>query len=147
MIGTNDVNGQVDLPNAPTRLAALIDLVTTTAPDALLVVAQLVPTRTDSLNADVRAFNAAIPALVSERVKAGKHILVVDMYGAFTANPNYKTDWLFDGLHPNGAGYEVMAKTWYDAIGAYFNQASTSLRRQVTGAAREAEASADRRRW
>lgn len=116
MIGTNDVNSQVDLPNAPARLAALIDLVTTTAPDTLLVVAQLIPTRTDTLNADVRAFNAAIPTIVAQRTKAGKHIVVVDMYGAFTANPSFKTDLLFDGLHPNDAGYAEMAKVWYGAI-------------------------------
>jgi hypothetical protein len=119
MIGTNDVNSRVDLPNAPARLAALIDVITATAPDTLLVVAQLIPTRTDALNTDVQAFNAAIAKLVDERIKAGKHIVLVDMYAAFTTNANYKTALLFDGLHPNDAGYEVMAKTWYAAVSGF----------------------------
>ncbi|MGC4087567.1 MAG: SGNH/GDSL hydrolase family protein [Polyangiaceae bacterium] len=119
MIGTNDVNTQLDLPNAPQRLAALVDKVSATAPNTLLVVAQLIPTRTDSLNTDVQTLNSAIATLVAERAKAGKHILLVDMYKAFTANSNYKTALMFDGLHPNDAGYEVMAKTWYAAISAY----------------------------
>jgi lysophospholipase L1-like esterase len=121
MIGTNDVNDQLDLPTAPDRLASLIDGVTSTAPDALLVVAQITPTRTDSLNVDVKAFNAAIPNLVAERAKAGKHIVMVDMHSAFTANANYKTALLFDGLHPTDAGYAVMAQTWYKAISGFLH--------------------------
>jgi lysophospholipase L1-like esterase len=116
MIGTNDVNSQVELSNAPTRMANLVDLITTTAPNTLLVVAQLIPTRTDSLNTDVQTFNASIKTLVSARANAGKHVVLVDMYSAFTANANYKTEWLFDGLHPNDAGYAVMTKVWYPAI-------------------------------
>ena len=39
------------------------------------------------------------------------------MHGAFTANPNYKADWMGDNLHPNVAGYAQLASTWYAAIG------------------------------
>jgi lysophospholipase L1-like esterase len=116
MIGTNDINAQLDLPNAPARLTALVDLVTTTAPDTLLVVAQIVPTREDALNSDVEAFNAAVAGIVAERAAAGRHILLVDMYGAFTANADYKSELLADGLHPSDAGYAVMAQVWHDAI-------------------------------
>lgn len=98
------------------RLAKLVDTVTTTAPTTLLVVAPLVPTRTDSLNADVQRFNDAVAKLVDERARAGKHVRLVNMYGAFTSKPNYEAELLFDGLHPNDAGYEVIAKVWYDAL-------------------------------
>lgn len=121
MIGTNDINSAVDVANAPKRLEALIDLVTTTAPKTLLVVAQIIPTRTDSLNTEVRTFNAAIPAMVKSRAQAGKHILTVDMYTAFTANANYKIAWLFDGLHPTDAGYAEMAKVWYAGIHTFLH--------------------------
>ena len=40
------------------------------------------------------------------------------MYAAFTANTNYKTALMNDELHPNNAGYMVMANTWYAAISA-----------------------------
>jgi lysophospholipase L1-like esterase len=119
MIGTNDINTQLELAAAPSRLASVLDAVTDGAPDALLVVAELIPTRTDALNEDVRTFNKAVSTLVAERVSAGKHVVRVDMYGAFTASANYKTALLFDGLHPNDAGYAVMAEVWYDAIGAF----------------------------
>ena len=119
MIGTNDVNISLDLANAPTRLGALLDRITTDAPNALLVVAQLVPTTNDTTNGRVRTYNNAIPGLVQSRAAAGKHIVGVDMYAAFTANTSYKTALMADELHPNNAGYSVMAQIWYEAIRAY----------------------------
>jgi lysophospholipase L1-like esterase len=59
-----------------------------------------------------------IPGLVKTRADAGKHVKIVDMYGAFTANPNYSTAYLANQLHPNDTGYAVMADTWYAAIGS-----------------------------
>jgi lysophospholipase L1-like esterase len=73
----------------------------------------------DSLNTLVKAYNAAIPGVVKTRVDAGKHVAMVDMFGAFTATPNYSSVLLTDRLHPNGAGYVVMANTWYAAIRQY----------------------------
>jgi lysophospholipase L1-like esterase len=119
MIGTNDVNISLDLANAPTRLGALFDRITSDAPNALLVVAKLVPTTNDTTNGRVRTYNDAIPGLVQTRAAAGKHIVMVDMYTAFTSNASYKTALMSDELHPNNAGYSVMAQTWYAAIGAY----------------------------
>ncbi len=116
MIGTNDVNISLDLATAPTRLANLIDRILAYIPNGLLVVARITPTRTDATNARVQTYNNAIPGLVQTRVAAGKHIVVVDMYAALTANGSYKTALLNDDLHPNDAGYKVMADTWYAAI-------------------------------
>jgi lysophospholipase L1-like esterase len=118
MIGTNDVASGV--PNIPPRLGALMDTMLGADPALLLVVAQIVPQQRatpDTQNMLVRAYNAAIPPLVQTRVAAGKHVLMVDMYRALTANPNYSTVDFANTLHPNDAGYEVMAATWYGAIG------------------------------
>ena len=116
MIGTNDVDVRVDLANAPARLASLIDKIVNTSSDAALVVAQIVPTTDATTDARVRTFNAAIPAIVKARADAGKKVFLVDMHGAFTAVPNYKSALMKDRLHPNNAGYAVMAATWYAAI-------------------------------
>ncbi len=118
MIGTNDVNQGMD-NGAPNRLGTLLDTITTDAPNALLVVAKMVPTTNDGTNGRVRTYNDAIPGLVQSRVASGKHILMVDMYGAFTANTSYKTALMNDVLHPNDAGYVVMAQTWFNAIQGY----------------------------
>jgi lysophospholipase L1-like esterase len=83
----------------------------------LLVAAKIVPTTDDAQNLEIEAYNAAFDDLVARRVADGKHIVIVDMYAAFTSNENYKTEYMNDELHPNYAGYEVMTETWYAAIG------------------------------
>ncbi|HSC89011.1 MAG TPA: SGNH/GDSL hydrolase family protein, partial [Polyangiaceae bacterium] len=118
-IGTNDLNSELEVASAPQRLARVIDAFLIGAPDALLVVAQLIPTRTDSLNDAVETYNAATAELVAARVASGKHIVLVDHYSAFQENPKYRDDYLFDGLHPNDAGYAAMADVWYEAISRF----------------------------
>jgi lysophospholipase L1-like esterase len=118
MIGTNDVASAV--PNIPPRLGALMDSILGADPALLLVVAQIVPQQRatpDTQNTLVQAYNAAIPPLVQARVAAGKHVLMVDMYRALTSNASYSTMDFANTLHPNDAGYAVMAATWYAPIG------------------------------
>jgi lysophospholipase L1-like esterase len=85
----------------------------------LTVVAQIVPTKEekDAGDVKVKAYNAAIPALVKERADKGKHVVSVDMYGAFTKNADYKNAYMNDNLHPKQEGLVVMANTWWEAVG------------------------------
>jgi lysophospholipase L1-like esterase len=117
MIGTNDVDLNLDLNNAPMRLGLLLDRIAMHAPNALIVLAQIVPTTNDTTNQRVQTYNAAMPALVKARADAGKHVVLVDMYGAYTANPNYKTELMADTLHPKDAGFVTMANVWWEEIG------------------------------
>ena len=116
MIGTNDMG--IDAAGAPTRLAKLLDTITATAPNALVILAQIVPTTDDSADQRVRTYNAAVLALVKARADAGKHVISVDQHTAFTKNPDWKKAYMADGLHPNDVGYGVMANTWWPAISA-----------------------------
>ena len=117
MIGTNDIDINLDLPNAPKRLGTLIDTIIQTSPNALIVLAQMVPTTDDNENKRVQAFNDAMPAMVKTYADSGKHVILVDIYGAYTKNTNFKTALLANKLHPSDAGYAVMADTWWAAIG------------------------------
>ena len=118
MIGTNDINGNIDVANAPKRLGQLIDEITTDAPSALVVVATIIPIGAPNADQKVQTYNAAIPGLVNTRASAGKHVVFLDTYTAFAANQNYQTALKADGLHPNSAGYVVLGQSFYGAIGA-----------------------------
>jgi len=90
------------------------------APNALLVVAKITPWMDDGANASVvQPYNTAIASVVQARAATGKHVIAVDMYAAFTANPNFKTAFMSDFLHPNDAGYVIMGDVWYAAIQSY----------------------------
>ena len=114
MIGTNDIGTNNDVANAPTRLGNLIDIITSTSPNALLVVAQITPPGDNTGNGRAQTYNAAIPGLVKTRVAAGKHIIVVDMYAPLAGHPDY-----MNGLHPNDTGYDFMGDIWYKALTPY----------------------------
>jgi lysophospholipase L1-like esterase len=121
MIGTNDINGNNNLSDAPNRLGKLLDSIFMQDANILVILAQIVPTRTDGTNNAVKAYNAAMPNLVSARVAKGQHIVLVDMYGAFTKDANYEQSLLGDNLHPNQSGYEVMADVWFEALNPYLH--------------------------
>ena len=109
-IGTNDLN--LNQQNGVTdRLSAFIDQITDAVPDALLVVAQLVPM--PSKASDLATYNASMVPLVEEKVTAGKHVILVDMFTEFPDNS------LPDSIHPSVDGYDWMGGTWYDAIESY----------------------------
>ncbi|WBB80556.1 cellulose binding domain-containing protein [Micromonospora sp. WMMD882] len=105
-IGTNDMFG--DWSGAASRLSTLIDKITTTAPNADVFVATIVP----RANADnqVRTYNSAIPGIVRSKADAGRRVHLVDMYRALTLAD------LADGIHPNAGGYRKMAAVWHEAL-------------------------------
>lgn len=118
LVGTNDVIMNYELSEAPGRLGRLLDRITETSPDALVVLGKLALTRNDEHNQRIRILNASMQQLVSDRKANGKHIALVDMEEAFPArSANWKSDFLSDELHPNDAGFAVQSGVWYEAIG------------------------------
>jgi lysophospholipase L1-like esterase len=109
-IGTNDVVQNSNLAGAPGRLSALVDKITATAPNADVFVATIIPLGWTSGDAAVRSFNSTIPAMVQSKVRNGKRVHLVNMYGALTASD------LSDSVHPTAGGYDKMAAVWYNAL-------------------------------
>jgi hypothetical protein len=106
MIGTNDLFAR-ETANMAARLDVLLDAVADSAPDALIVLAQITPLG-DS-NSALTAYNAKIPELIQSHAAKGQHIVGVDM-------SQLPTSALSDGTHPNDDGYAYMADIWYAAI-------------------------------
>jgi lysophospholipase L1-like esterase len=106
-IGTNDMNQNYDVANAPARLSALIDKIRANAPMVELFVAQITPETNPTLEARVAAYNAAIPGIVAQK---GPMTHLVDMHSAIT------TADLADGVHPNATGYDKMGARWFSAL-------------------------------
>ncbi len=110
-IGTNDM--YMSPSGAPTRLGNLIDKLAAGMPNALIVVAKIIPFPGGA--SATNTYNAAIPGIVQTRVAAGKHVIIVDL------NTNFPSSGLSsDQVHPNVAGYAWMGDRFYDAVGALF---------------------------
>jgi lysophospholipase L1-like esterase len=117
LAGTNDVGATIiDPAHAPDRLGALIDRIVQAAPEALIVAAQIPPSMNDATNARIQAFNGALPAVIEARVRAGRHVQLVDAYQALAGQASYRTTLMFNEFHPNDAGYARIADRWYEAL-------------------------------
>ncbi|MFC4049851.1 GDSL-type esterase/lipase family protein [Actinomadura syzygii] len=106
--GTNDLE-RGDAAAAPAALGSLIDQVVEDAPNAAVLVSELVPSKDGAVQSRIEAFNKQIPGLVAQRARTGKHVAVVDM-------SDVTTDDLADNLHPNDRGYAKMADAFEDAL-------------------------------
>ena len=113
MIGTNDILQNVNVSTAPNRLSALIDRIIELRPTARVFVASIPPLvgAYASLNSKVVAYNAAVRDLVDAKAAGGRSVRFVDVYPALGPG-----DFGSDGVHPNRAGHDKIAKVWAGAL-------------------------------
>jgi hypothetical protein len=109
--GTNDMSGNSN--GADMRLGALMDDLIAEAPDALIVISNIIPLPFAASAVD--SFNATVNTMVEERASAGAHVIFADQFTGFPESE------LGDGVHPNEAGYNRMAEVWFEAIQPYLN--------------------------
>lgn len=95
--GTNDLNrpetAAQSWADAPKRLGTLVDDVLKICPDAVVIVAKIIQAAPNQTEANIKAFNQAVPAVVNARVKQGYKVTWVDQ-------SVIGTDELLDGIHP-----------------------------------------------
>ena len=111
-IGTNDMYGS-NPGGAPQRLGTLLDKLIAGMPNALIVVAKIIPFPGGA--SATMTYNNAIPGIVKTRADAGKHVIVVDLWTGFPSSGLSS-----DQVHPNVAGYAWMGDKFYDAVGSMF---------------------------
>ena len=107
MEGTNDLLYYGISPSSTLRyLSAMIDI--SRKYDVLPILSTLTPDTKNSGKNIEGDYNPQIIRLTSE-----KKIPLADQYKAVASKWYSLT---YDGLHPNDAGYKVMADTWFDAM-------------------------------
>ena len=103
-------------------LETLVNTITTTKPNAHLIIAQIMPKY--SYQAGIVTYNTYIrDTLVPAQKALGRKVSVVDQYAPFLTNPAVLTSIdqsLFsNGInHPDNDGYDKMARVWFDGIEA-----------------------------
>ncbi|KAL8781313.1 MAG: hypothetical protein Q9213_006062 [Squamulea squamosa] len=112
--GTDDLNvvPPVNPQHLLDHLGALIDQVVADGPSSVILVAQIIHMKDAKADAQVQAYNNAIPGIVQTRANAGHKVMVADMRGVTSA------DLSKDGFHPTDAGYQKMADGWFRGIQA-----------------------------
>jgi lysophospholipase L1-like esterase len=120
--GVNDLGGAPAIPMAVQGVQGLILAARTLG--VRVLVGTLLPEIAGKKNGN--AANIIVPfnnQLVPVATSAGA--IVVDLYGDIVTDV---TDWIspYDGLHPTEAGYQEMARVWFNSIKNAFELPSTS---------------------
>ena len=108
-LGTNDA---IQFQNPASTITELISVITTLRaanPNVTVFVAQLIPSSSGAVNAQIDLLNALIPDLADESTPESP-VIIVDL------NSGFSTAWLADPYHPDVVGQAFMAQRWYDAL-------------------------------
>ncbi|MDZ7344022.1 MAG: GDSL-type esterase/lipase family protein [candidate division KSB1 bacterium] len=114
-IGTNDITNNVAPSQIILNLGAIVDRIYQNHPATEMYLALLIP-RNDAKDANNNALNNLISNLVAEKRSHGYRIFLVNHFRPFKNNPDWIKEYMVDTVHPNEAGYAVMAQTWFEAF-------------------------------
>ena len=106
-VGVNDMSFPVDPEHAPFRLSNLLDKISSTYPEAKILLASLTPIWTNRL----LEYNKSLPGIIDLKRKQGIKLYLCDMF-----NAGIGINEVPDAIHPNDAGFAKMANVWASAI-------------------------------
>jgi lysophospholipase L1-like esterase len=111
-IGTNDMTSNANPTTAANQLDTLVTNVVAGAPDALVVVAKIVPLGYSNSNYD--QYIAKIPDVVKSHADKNQHVVMVDMSKLPSSDIRGNGN-----VHPTDKGYADMGDLWYGVIKEY----------------------------
>lgn len=126
MLGTNDILQNIPVATAAANLSNLIEQITGSAPARRLYVATIPPitqawngTSAAVLNANANLYNTQVRNLVTQHAARGLKVKLVDISALLVlTDPNPAKNFYQpgDGIHPGQAGYDQLAKLWFEGI-------------------------------
>lgn len=115
LAGSNDINQDSDLANAPKRLSEFVDQIIKAAPNVTVLVGTLPPSTKSANNpAQIQAFNTAIRGIFEQKANH-KKVKLVDLYSHLSNQD------LSDQIHLTAKGYKKMAQAWYETLTGVLN--------------------------
>ncbi|HEX9652876.1 MAG TPA: GDSL-type esterase/lipase family protein, partial [bacterium] len=118
-VGTNDISNADANSSTILEISQIVDAIKNKNANTKIILASLVP-RIDSPTFDdnTSALNALIEDLVQSKRGAGVKIWYAGMNEIFKANANFAAEYFTapDGVHPNDAGYGIMAQVYLNEI-------------------------------
>jgi len=115
-IGTNDLSYGERAGRIRDDIERLVEAIHQAKPSIAIYLATVIPRRrTSAQQQQTDALNAMLPDLVNAKSAAGHKIHLVDVAARFKAVSNWPAVLMDDDLHPNDAGYALMANAWFEA--------------------------------
>ncbi|MFQ5640356.1 MAG: GDSL-type esterase/lipase family protein, partial [bacterium] len=121
-LGTNDISSDQTPESTRDEIGALVDEIHAFNPDIKIVLSSLIP-RIDERDETTTALNQLLFTLTASKREAGVQIFYAGMNEIFKCNSNWDADYFTptDIVHPNDAGFHLMAQVWFYAVTTAMN--------------------------
>lgn len=111
-LGSNDAFYRKPNQRVADELTALIEILREDNPNAIILLAQVIPTSRREADAlAIENMNKVVPAVVKAMNSKKSPVILVDQFTGFDASTE-----TYDGVHPNAEGEIKIAARWFDAI-------------------------------
>lgn len=114
-LGTNDFAQNFSADQIRHHLETIIDRIHAVNPQIIILLATIIPKKEDTLG-EHDALNRRIWLLVQEKLDEGLPIYYCGVNALFKTNPGWEYSYMFDTLHPNNDGYNVIARVFYKSL-------------------------------
>lgn len=126
-IGTNDISSDQTPESTANEISSILDAVHSFDKNIKIILASLAP-RTDGKDNNTNSLNSLLETLVQTKASGGYRVFYAPMNEIYKCNPTWAAQYLSaDDIHPNDAGYNVMAQVWLNTVTTALN-ATTSVR-------------------
>ncbi|RKY87976.1 hypothetical protein DRQ11_04880, partial [candidate division KSB1 bacterium] len=120
-IGTNDIGSGQSNQSTISEIESIVDKIYNYNTNTKILLSSLIPRADSDLNDSLTTeLNDLIEDLFYTKQAQGYNIYYAGQNEVFKANPNWATDYIDSTdshyIHPNNAGYEVMAMVYFNAI-------------------------------
>ena len=118
-IGTNDISQGDVVQNIRDEIEGILDKINSYNPEIIVLICKLIPRLENEDNDQIRTeeLNVLIEQLyLKKKQQEDYDIYFVDQYSPFLENENWRTEYLYDDIHPNNAGFYLMALTYFEAL-------------------------------
>ncbi|KAJ0166303.1 hypothetical protein CTA2_7840 [Colletotrichum tanaceti] len=110
--GTNDCNKAREVPDAGSKVTAMVNKIYKNSPGSTVILASLLANKVREQDACRQEVNQQYAALTAQFQESGAKFALVDMRGSDAPTIND----LADSRHPNDEGYSKMARVWMKGI-------------------------------
>jgi hypothetical protein len=114
LIGSNDLGAGDNTSQILTEITNIITKLRADNSEMIVFLGNLPPTSLPR-NAGSVELNNALPDFVDQITTDNSPVFLVNHYSTMTL------DMLYDGIHPNPEGEEIMAANWFNPIKSYFD--------------------------
>ncbi|KAF7544762.1 hypothetical protein G7Z17_g9700 [Cylindrodendrum hubeiense] len=109
-VGTNDCLQDYDIEHAGDRMEEMLKYLWNASPLASIILSTLLVNGDADIEERVLEVNKQLKVLAEQMAAESRKLILVDMH----SSDGVQEEDLVDGTHPDSAGYEKMAKLWFN---------------------------------